>query len=163
METPETTVPATETAPTAAKAPKAKKTKAEKQATLNPAAAAANTDAPVGATGELSVAEQAASEAGAPVATPAAKPTEPKEPGKIEQIIAFHKAGLSNQQIAEKGFNKTTISIQVSKYKKAQAAAKAVGTEGTGSIPAEDAAADVTAPEAPAAEAPATETEDTPI
>lgn len=43
----------------------------------------------------------------------------PKEPGKIEQILALHKAGLSNKEIVEKGFNKTTVSIQVAKYKKA--------------------------------------------
>lgn len=48
-----------------------------------------------------------------------------KGPGKIEQIIALHKQGLSNKEIAEKGFNKTTISIQVSKFKKAKEAAKA--------------------------------------
>lgn len=39
-------------------------------------------------------------------------------PGKIEQIIALHKAGKENAAIVEKGFNKTTVSIQVSKYKK---------------------------------------------
>lgn len=45
-------------------------------------------------------------------------------PGKIEQIIALHKKGLSNKEIAEQGFNKTTISIQVAKFKKEKAAAK---------------------------------------
>lgn len=41
-----------------------------------------------------------------------------KGPGKIEQIIALHKKGKSNAEIVEAGFNKTTVSIQVSKYKK---------------------------------------------
>lgn len=45
-------------------------------------------------------------------------------PGLIEQIIALHKQGYSNQEIAAKGFNKTTISIQVGKYKKLKAAKK---------------------------------------
>lgn len=48
----------------------------------------------------------------------AAAKGEKKGPGKIEQIIALHKAGKSNAEIVEKGFNKTTVSIQVSKYKK---------------------------------------------
>jgi hypothetical protein len=48
-----------------------------------------------------------------------------KGPGKIEQIIALHKQGLSNKEIVEKGFNKTTVSIQVSKFKRAKEAAKA--------------------------------------
>lgn len=46
-------------------------------------------------------------------------------PGKIEQIIALHKSGLSNQEIVEKGFNKTTVSIQVAKFKKAKLDKKA--------------------------------------
>lgn len=45
-------------------------------------------------------------------------------PGKIEQIIALHKQGLSNKEIVEKGFNYTTVSIQVSKFKRAKEAAK---------------------------------------
>lgn len=49
---------------------------------------------------------------------------EEKGPGKIEQIIALHKQGKSNAEIVEAGFNKTTVSIQVSKYKKEKAAAK---------------------------------------
>ena len=38
--------------------------------------------------------------------------------GKIEQIIAFHKKGKTNAEIVEAGFNKTTVAIQVAKYKK---------------------------------------------
>ncbi len=45
-------------------------------------------------------------------------------PGKIEQIIALHKQGLSNKEIEAKGFNYTTISIQVAKYKKAHGKGK---------------------------------------
>ncbi len=51
-------------------------------------------------------------------AAAAAKEGEVKGPGKIEQIIALHVAGKSNKEIVEAGFNKTTVSIQVSKYKK---------------------------------------------
>lgn len=51
----------------------------------------------------------------------AAAKTEEKGPGKIEQIIALHKKGKSNQEIVEAGFNKTTVSIQVAKYKKENA------------------------------------------
>lgn len=50
------------------------------------------------------------------------KVVEPKEgekgPGKIAQIIDFHKKGYTNAEIVAEGFNKTTVSIQVSKYKK---------------------------------------------
>lgn len=54
------------------------------------------------------------------------KPTSKKKegPGKIEQIIALHKQGLSNKEIEAKGFNYTTISIQVAKYKKAHGKGK---------------------------------------
>ena len=52
-------------------------------------------------------------------------PKADKGPGLIEQIIALHNQGLSNKEIIEKGFNKTTVSIQVSKYKRAKEAAKA--------------------------------------
>lgn len=45
-------------------------------------------------------------------------------PGKIEQIIALHKQGLSNKEIEAKGFNYTTISIQVAKWKKAHGKGK---------------------------------------
>ena len=45
---------------------------------------------------------------------------EPKLPGKIEQIIAHHKAGKTNDEIVKEGFNKTTVSIQVAKHKKKQ-------------------------------------------
>lgn len=53
-----------------------------------------------------------------------AKPEE-KGPGKIEQILALHQKGLSNQEIVAKGFNKTTVSIQVAKFKKGKAEKKA--------------------------------------
>lgn len=43
----------------------------------------------------------------------AAKPT-----GKIAQIIALHVKGKSLEQIEAAGFNKTTASIQISKYKR---------------------------------------------
>jgi len=65
------------------------------------------------------------------VAAPAPAPVEkaPKVPGKIAQIIEHHKAGKTNKEIAElhldgdpskDKFHATTISIQVSKYKKLQ-------------------------------------------
>lgn len=63
----------------------------------------------------------------APVKKAAAKKAEvveEKGPGKIEQILALHKAGKSNKEIVESGFNKTTVSIQVAKYKKAKEAEK---------------------------------------
>ena len=43
-----------------------------------------------------------------------------KEGGKsiIEQIIELHEQGLSNKQIVEKGFNKSTVNRQVGEYKK---------------------------------------------
>jgi len=44
-----------------------------------------------------------------------------KENGLIQQIIALHVKGKTNQQIVDAGFNKTTVSIQVAKYKKANA------------------------------------------
>lgn len=56
-----------------------------------------------------------------PTATaPAKKVGAPKkENGLIAQIIALHVKGKTNQQIVDAGFNKTTVSIQVAKYKKA--------------------------------------------
>lgn len=54
----------------------------------------------------------------------AAAKKEAKGDGKIAQIIALHKQGLANADIVAKGFNKTTVSIQVSKYKKEKEAAK---------------------------------------
>jgi len=54
----------------------------------------------------------------APVLKKASKDGEEKAPGKIAQIIELHKNGYSNAEIVDKGFNKTTVSIQVSKYKK---------------------------------------------
>lgn len=61
----------------------------------------------------------------AKAAKPKAAKKEDKGPGKIEQILALHKAGKTNAEIVEKGFNKTTVSIQVSKFKKAKADKKA--------------------------------------
>ncbi len=57
----------------------------------------------------------------APAATtPAAAAT--KLPGAggtiIQQIIALHEKGLSNKEIIEKGFNKSTVARQVSEFKK---------------------------------------------
>lgn len=52
-----------------------------------------------------------------PTATDA--PVEEKKPGKIEQILALHKEGKTLAEIVEAGFNKTTASIQIAKYKKA--------------------------------------------
>lgn len=50
---------------------------------------------------------------------PAKKAAAKKEgSGKIEQIIALHKKGKTNVEIVEAGFNKTTVSIQVAKYKR---------------------------------------------
>lgn len=52
-----------------------------------------------------------------------AAPKVTKEPGGesiIGQIIAHHKAGLSNKQIIELGFNKSTVGRQVGEYKKRQ-------------------------------------------
>lgn len=43
-----------------------------------------------------------------------------KDGGKIANIIALHKTGLSNQEIVAKGFNKTTVGIQVAKYKRGE-------------------------------------------
>lgn len=59
------------------------------------------------------------------VAAPKKEKKAKEGPGKIEQIIAHHKAGLDNAAIVAKGFNKTTVSIQVSKFKKAKAEKKA--------------------------------------
>lgn len=43
----------------------------------------------------------------------------PKKPdGKIAQIIALHLKGKTIAQIVEAGFNKTTASIQIAKYKR---------------------------------------------
>lgn len=48
-----------------------------------------------------------------------------KGEGKIDQILALHKSGQSNAEIVEAGFNKTTVSIQVAKFKKEKAEKKA--------------------------------------
>lgn len=69
---------------------------------------------------------QAASVPTVPLPVPAAQVItlqEAKAPGKIDQIIDLHKAGKTNAEIVEAGFNKTTVSIQVSKYKKANGSA----------------------------------------
>lgn len=48
------------------------------------------------------------------------KPKAQKMGGKsiIEQIIELHKQGLTNKEIVEKGFNKSTVNRQVCEYKK---------------------------------------------
>lgn len=51
----------------------------------------------------------------------AAKAKDEKGPGKIAQILELHRKGMENSDIVAKGFNKTTVSIQVSKYKKENA------------------------------------------
>jgi hypothetical protein len=92
----------------------AQATKTQKQAETTPKKGAKKVETP----------------APAPAKKGAAKKTEvveEKGPGKIEQILALHKQGLSNKQIVEDhGFNKTTVSIQVAKYNKAQAEAAEV-------------------------------------
>lgn len=40
--------------------------------------------------------------------------------GKIFEIIQLHKKGLTNAQIIEKGYNKSTVGIQVAKYKRGE-------------------------------------------
>lgn len=75
------------------------------------------------ATAKKAAAKKAAAPAPAKKAATAVK-KEKEGPGKIEQILALHKAGKSNAEIVEKGFNKTTVSIQVAKYKKGKAEAK---------------------------------------
>lgn len=62
-------------------------------------------------------AKKATTKKAAPVKK-ATKNTEGKEPGKIAQIIELHKKGYSNAEIVEAGYNKTTVAIQVAKYKK---------------------------------------------
>jgi len=68
---------------------------------------------------EKAAAVKAAEKEKADKAKAAAKAAADKGPGKIEQIIALHKKGKSNQEIVDAGFNKTTVAIQVAKYKKA--------------------------------------------
>lgn len=43
---------------------------------------------------------------------------EPKEGSIIHQILEHHKAGKSNKEICELGFNKSTVNRQVNEYKK---------------------------------------------
>lgn len=50
--------------------------------------------------------------------------TEVKEPGKIEQILAHHKAGKTVDEIVALGFNKTTVKIQTARYIKNTPGAK---------------------------------------
>jgi hypothetical protein len=42
-----------------------------------------------------------------------------KGPGKIAQILALHGKGKTLDQIEAAGFNRTTASIQIAKFKKA--------------------------------------------
>ena len=49
----------------------------------------------------------------------AAEVAQEKAPGKIAQILELFKSGKTNKEIQELGFHPTTISIQISKYKKA--------------------------------------------
>lgn len=85
----------------------AQATRTQKQATATPAKkGAAKKAAPAPAPAKKGAAKKAAAK------------VEEKGPGKIEQIIALHVKGKSNAEIVEAGFNKTTVSIQVAKYKK---------------------------------------------
>jgi hypothetical protein len=52
-------------------------------------------------------------------AAKAAGVVEVKEPGKIAKILDLFRSGKTNKEIEEAGFHKTTIAIQVAKYKKA--------------------------------------------
>lgn len=67
------------------------------------------------------------SEIGSPVPKPVkvALPTLSKKiPGGksiIEQILDLYKEGLSNKEIIEKGYNKSTVNRQVAEYKKRKA------------------------------------------
>ena len=54
---------------------------------------------------------------------------EPKGPGKIDQILKLHLEGKTNKEIQDAGFHPTTISIQISKYKKRALAAAEKGEE----------------------------------
>lgn len=84
----------------------------------------ANAKSTAKATATKSTAKAAPKAAPASKAAPKAAPVAPVAPaievkvGKIDQIIAFHEAGKTNAEIVDLGFNKTTVSIQVSKYKK---------------------------------------------
>lgn len=49
-------------------------------------------------------------------------PGEPKAGSIIDQILTLHKAGKSNKEIVEAGFNKSTVNRQVSEFKKRKAA-----------------------------------------
>jgi hypothetical protein len=89
----------------------AQATRSQKQTKTTPEAPAKKGAA------KKAAAKKAAPEKAAPAKKGAAK-VEEKGPGKIEQIIALHKKGKSNAEIVEQGFNKTTVSIQVAKYKK---------------------------------------------
>lgn len=83
---------------------------------------------PAAATKKTATKKAAAPKAAAKKA--AAVKTEEKGPGKIQQILALHKAGKSNAEIVEAGFNKTTVSIQVARYKREKAAAKEAKAKG---------------------------------
>lgn len=98
------------------------------------AAQAAATETPVinaPAVHEAPVTHEAPAEAAAP-----AVPAEPKVEGKIKQILDLHKAGKTNKEIVEMGFNKTTVSIQVARYKKKLEAESGAGTAAEATAPA---------------------------
>ena len=69
-------------------------------------------------------AEKAEREAAELVASQNKVNTEVKEPGRIEQILAHHKAGKTVDEIVALGFNKTTVKIQTAKYIKNTPGAK---------------------------------------
>lgn len=54
-------------------------------------------------------------------ATTAAVPGEPKPGSVIAQILDLHRQGLSNKEIVEQGYNKSTVNRQVNEYKKRKA------------------------------------------
>lgn len=93
-----------------------KKSKAASQADLKKHAASIENDGAV----DMPNGEQKLPVEGGEIATKEKAPEAPKEPGKIAKIIALHKAGVPNKEIQTvHGFHPTTISIQISKYKKA--------------------------------------------
>lgn len=88
-----------------------KNTKAEKQAAMN------KTGAETKSVPVVNHAEEKATTTAK--AEKVAEEKAPKEPGKIAKILEMFKAGSTPKEIEDAGFHKTTISIQVSKYKKA--------------------------------------------
>lgn len=80
--------------------------------------AAATTKATPAKKGAKKVAAKKVAKKAAAKATPAKKGTPAKKTGgKIEAILNLHLAGKSNKEIIEAGYNKSTVSIQVSGYK----------------------------------------------